>query len=208
MNSQRFDPEPLRERLSRLTREPAHEWHQRGDLEYPGLDRSAVLIPLTEVDGALEMLFTHRSQDLEKHSGEVSFPGGREETEDNTLVETALREAYEEVGLQPSDVELYGALTQMPTVTGFRVVAYVGEFSQPYELVADSGEIASIFQAPLRRLADPAIHRVEEREFEGKVYPVHFFEYEDYTIWGATGWLLYTFLEYFDLLDPERRLDD
>lgn len=206
MNSDRFEPEALRERLSQLTREPAHEWHQRGDLEFPGLEKSAVLIPLTDIGDDLEMVFTHRSQDLEQHSGEVSFPGGREEQEDNTLIETALREAYEEIGLHPSDVEVFGALTQMPTITGFRVVAYVGEFPNPYELIADSGEIETIFRAPLRRLADPSIHRVEEREFNGSVYPVHFFEYEGHTIWGATGWLLNTFLEYFDLVDTEHSL--
>jgi 8-oxo-dGTP pyrophosphatase MutT (NUDIX family) len=208
MIDDRFDPERLREELSKLTREPARHWHGRGGFEFPELHRSAVLIPVTEVDGALEMLFTHRSEDLDRHSGEVSFPGGREEGDDNTLVETALREAHEEVGLQPGDVDVYGALTEMPTVTGFQVTAYVGEFPQPYELVADSGEIETIFQARLQRLADPSLHRLEEREYGGNVFPVHFFEYGDHTIWGATGWLLYIFLDHFELLDPERRLDD
>lgn len=208
MTSDRFVPGALRERLSQLTRDPAHEWHRRGDLDIPDLEHSAVLMPVSDVGDDLEMVFTHRSEDLNRHSGEVSFPGGREEQADNTLVETALRETYEEIGLQPSAVDVFGALTEMPTVTGFQVVAYVGEFPATYELISDSSEIESIFRASLRRLADPSIHRVEERAFNDEVYPVHFFEYEGHTIWGATGWLLNTFLEYFDLVDTEHSQPD
>jgi len=199
-----FEADLLRGRLSELSREPVHEWHDRSDLQISGLQRSAVLMALTEADGAFELVFTHRSQDLEQHSGEVSFPGGREETGDNTLVETALREAYEEIGLPPSEVEVFGAFTEMPTVTGFRVRAFVGEFPHPYDLIADSGEIESIFRAPLEKLADPEIHSVREREFNGTVYPVHYFEYGDHTIWGATGWLLNAFLDYYDLIESTR----
>lgn len=201
MSDDPFDADNIRDRLATLGREPKREWHRRGALEVVDLQDAAVLIPLTSQHGAFTPLFTHRSEDLEKHSGEVSFPGGRVESEDNTLVETALRETYEEVGLTPSDVEVYGALTEMPTVTGYRITAFVGEYPHPYELVPSPDEIASIFEAPLRRLADPGLHRVERREWDGQTFPVHFFDYEDHTIWGATGWLLHTLLDFLGLVD-------
>lgn len=203
MSTDPFEPETIRGRLSTLGREPTHGWHGRDDLEFVDLHDAAVLIPLTCRDGEFTTLFTHRSEELEQHSGEVSFPGGRVEGEDNTLVETALREAYEEVGLQPSDVEVFGALTEMPTVTGYQVTAFVGEFPDPYELIPSPDEIASIFTAPLRELTDPAIHRVETREFNDREFPVHFYEYDDYTIWGATGWLLQTLLDFLNLVDVD-----
>ena len=192
-------PDEVRRRLRRLTGKPRQAWHERGDLRHEELSESAVLVPLSERDGQLHVLFTQRSHDLRSHSGEVSFPGGRREMEDDSLVETALREAYEEVSIVPSDVQVYGALTQIPTITGYRVTAYVGEFPHPYDLIINPDEIHLIFQAPLRELADPAIHRVEEREFQGTVYPIHFFDWEGHIIWGATGFLLDVFLDFLGL---------
>lgn len=195
------DPDNMRERLSRLSRDPRLEWHDRTDLNNPELElsESAVLIPFTEREGDLHFLFTERSHDMSTHSGEVSFPGGRKEQEDNSLVETALREAYEEIALVPSDVHVYGALAEMPTITGFRITAYVGEFESPYELIENEREIHQIFEAPLSVLAAPETHRLEDREWNGQVFPVHFFDYEDHTIWGATGFLLFQLLQYLGL---------
>jgi 8-oxo-dGTP pyrophosphatase MutT (NUDIX family) len=200
MSEERFEPERVRRKLSELTRSPRQKWHQREGLPVEDLSEAGVLIPLAEKEGELHVLFTHRSQDMEKHSGEVSFPGGHVEPEDNTLVETALREAYEEVGLHPSDVEVYGAVTELPTVTGFRIEAFAGEYPHPYELIPCPREIETIFEAPLSALADPAIHRVEEREYAGQVFPVHFFDYDGHVIWGATGYMLHTFLEFLELI--------
>ncbi|MFB6351292.1 MAG: CoA pyrophosphatase [Bradymonadaceae bacterium] len=194
-----FDTGRIRRRLEGLARDPIEQWHDRGDFEHVDLESAAVLIPITERDGEFYLVFTHRSDDLEKHSGEVSFPGGRPEPEDNTLVETALRESHEEIALLPGDVEVFGALTELPTVTGFEIVSYVGEFPSPYELVPSPREIETLFQAPLSELADPANHRLEEREFGGQTYPVHYFEYDGHVIWGATGFLLDSLLRYLDL---------
>jgi 8-oxo-dGTP pyrophosphatase MutT (NUDIX family) len=186
----------VRQRLAGLDHKPRRTWHREHDFAHRDLSESAVLIALTERDGDLDVLFTQRSHDLRHHSGEVSFPGGRREPEDDSLTETALREAYEEVALLPSDVDVYGALTHIPTITGFQVTAYVGEFPSPYELIVNPDEIHLIFEAPLRELADPAIHRLERREFDGKVYPVHFFDWNGHVIWGATGFMLDTLLDY------------
>ncbi|MFB6262352.1 MAG: CoA pyrophosphatase [Bradymonadaceae bacterium] len=194
-----LDPERIRARLRQLGDEPRASWRGSEDFPVEELTDASVLGPLTEIDGEFYLLFTHRSDELDNHSSEVSFPGGRPEEEDRDRLETALREAEEEVGLAPEDVEVYGALVELPTVTGFRMRAYVGEFDQPYELDDSSPEIQEIFLAPLSHLADPAHHRIEQREYGGRTFPVHFYEYGDQTIWGATGFLLYTLLDYLEL---------
>jgi 8-oxo-dGTP pyrophosphatase MutT (NUDIX family) len=201
MIQERFDPARVRRRLGELTREPLDRWHGRDDFQQLELEEAGVLMPLTVRDGEFYLVFTHRSDELENHSGEVSFPGGRTEPEDNTLVETALRESHEEIALHPGDVEVFGALTELPTVTGYRIVSYAGEFESPCELIASPREIESIFVAPLSELADPAIHRLERREFNDETYPVHFYDYDGHVIWGATGFLLYSLLGYLGLND-------
>jgi 8-oxo-dGTP pyrophosphatase MutT (NUDIX family) len=198
-----FEPQAVRRRLAALDRSaPRRRWRWEGDrspdmLDDPGqLLDAAVLIPLTLLDGEVHVVFTRRSHDLETHSGEVSFPGGGREPEDEDLLETALREAYEEIALQPQDVDVFGSLVEMPTITGFRISAFVGEFRQPYELQLNPAEIESLFSVPLPTLADPEIHRIEMREWEGDQFPVHFYEYGGYTIWGATGWLVEQLLDF------------
>ncbi len=191
-----YNPDKVRQKLARLSKQPLQRWHRGRDFAHRDLSESAVLVPLCERDGEFHVLFTQRSHDLRSHSGEVSFPGGRREIEDDSLIETALREAHEEIALHPSDVDVFGALARIPTITGYRVTAYAGEFPSPYDLILNPDEIHLIFQAPLAELADPANHRLEEREFGGAVYPVHFFDYEGHVIWGATGFLLHVLLEY------------
>jgi 8-oxo-dGTP pyrophosphatase MutT (NUDIX family) len=201
-----YTPDEVRQRLAHLDQKPRRTWHSERDFAHRDLSESAVLIPLTERDGELHVLFTQRSHELRTHSGEVSFPGGRREPEDDSLTETALREAYEEIALVPGDVEVFGALTRIPTITGFQVTAFVGEYPSPYEIILNPDEIHLIFVAPLRELADPAIHRLERREFDGEIYPVHFFDWNGHVIWGATGFLLATLLDYL-LLDHGGLLD-
>lgn len=198
MSGDAYDPEEVRRRLERLDREPPIRWRGREDLAGLGLEDAGVLVPLTEHDGQFHAIFTHRSAELDHHSGEVSFPGGRVEPRDDDLAETALREAHEEILLDPSDVRLYGAVVEMPTVTGFRITAWVGEFDHPYTLEPNPGEIETVFEAPLRGLADPAVHRIEQREYDGEVYPVHFYDYDGHTIWGATGYLVHELLGYLE----------
>lgn len=191
-------PEDVRERLRRLSDEPLFRIREFKGLEelFPELRPAAVLVPLTEVSGELDVVLTKRSEELRKHSGEVSFPGGRQDPEDAHLVQTALRETYEEIAILPEDVFVYGALMTMPTVTGYDVTVYVGEFPQPYELVPNPAEIDTIIQAPLTRLMDDSIYRTEEREWSGFRFPMHYYDYGGHTVWGATAYMLHTLLEY------------
>lgn len=194
-----LNPELIRQRLQRLNEEPLRRWRVDRDSEEKIFWQSAVLVPLCERDGELYVLFTERSKHLRNHAGEISFPGGRREEEDATLLQTALRETHEEVGLALKCVQVYGALASLPTYSGFEITAFVAEFDASRELIADPGEIHSIFEAPLSALRDPARHRIESREYHGRAYPLHFYDFEGHIIWGATGLLLHTLLEFLEL---------
>lgn len=116
-------------------------------------------------------------------------------------MQTALREACEEISLAPGLVHVYGPLVQMPTFTGFRVTSFVGEFTQPLSsLIINPDEIDVLIVAPLVALADPSIYHVEDREFNGERFAMHTYQFGDHRIWGITGMMLHLFLQY--LIDP------
>ena len=194
-------PEDVRRRLAKLGMVPASDWTGRRAAIEGDLSPAAVLIPIFEKDGRLHVTFTRRAAGLTKHSGEVSFPGGRVEPVDESKLDTALRETHEEIALSPQDVDVYGALAEMPTITGYSLEAWAGEFPHPYELTPELAEIEVIFDVPLDVLADPSIHRVEMRSWGDETFPVHYYEYEGYTIWGVTGYLVWVLLDYLGLRD-------
>ena len=193
--------EDIRRRLELLSDKPRLDYKDTflADM-FDELTPAAVLIPLTmREDGQFEVVLTKRSKALKKHSGEISFPGGRMDDDDTDLVYTALRESHEEIALLPSDVNVFGALLKMPTVSGYTVTVYVGEFPQPYKLEPNPDEIETLIQAPLLHFADLEQHRIEERDWNDMKFPIHFFDYDEHLVWGATGFMLYTLLEYLEL---------
>lgn len=162
----------------------------------PGVRNSAVLAAWYERDGQPTVLCTRRAWDLRTHRGEVSFPGGGEEPADADLAHTALREANEEVGLDPRSVEVLGELDHLTTVTSDRVIVpFVGLLDRaPSGLVASAAEVERIVEVPVSALLDPAAYR-EERWGPPEIdHPVVFFEIEGETIWGATAAMLRQFL--------------
>lgn len=191
-----MNAEDIRARLSTLGDEPKFDFKvaDLGDL----LD-SAVLIAFTEGENGVEVVLTRRAEHLRKHAGQISFPGGRRDADDPDLLHTALRETHEELAIHPDDVRVYGALLRIPTITGFNITAYVGEFPQPYTLVPNPAEIADLIVAPLHMLMDPAIHRVKEQEWAGQMFKMHSFQYGEHNIWGATGFMLYEFFRYLGI---------
>lgn len=184
-----WDPEPQEARVANL-RDPR---------------RAAVLMPLAMRDSGLTVLLTQRADHLSNHAGQVSFPGGSLEPADPTPIAAALREAHEEVNLDPSCVEVLGALPDYLTGTGFRVTPVVGLVHEPFSLAADALEVAEIFEVPLTFLMNPAHHQVRvfrweggERRFFAMPYPAaeagglaapHF-------IWGATAGMLRNFYRF------------
>ena len=149
-----------------------------------------MLAPLYEDDGDVSLVLTRRSWHLRAHKGEISFPGGRQDPGES-LWETALREAWEEVDIDRSSVELLGELDHLSTVTSRSfIVPYVGLLPGPPTLTANEDEVDGILHVPLPELLDPAVYRAELWGFGGVERPVHFFELVGDTVWGATASVL------------------
>jgi 8-oxo-dGTP pyrophosphatase MutT (NUDIX family) len=198
----RLTPDGLRarfeQRLAWTPEQPGDaRWKEFGDPRV-----AAVLVPLVVRNGGLTVLLTQRADHLNDHAGQVSFPGGRHEPSDANATATALREAQEEVGLDPARVEVLGCLPDYLTGTGFRVTPVVGLVHPPFTLEADSLEVAEVFEVPLGFLMDPSHHEVRvfrwdggERRFFAMPYPRgdmagHYF------IWGATAGMLRNFYRF------------
>ena len=160
-----------------------------------GLRPAAVLLPLFRQKGRDRLLFTLRTDQLEHHSGEISFPGGASDKEDADLMATALRETEEEIGLPPHRVQVLGRLDDFYSIHGYHVVPFVGVIPQPSNLRLETAEIAAVFDAPLGHFQDPSIHRVEDWTHKGRVHPVDFYQYNDHVIWGLTAAILRQFLD-------------
>jgi len=151
---------------------------------------AAVLVPIVTRASGMTMLLTQRTAHLRDHAGQVSFPGGRCEPADATPTATALREAHEEVGIEPGQVEVLGCLPQYITSTGFRVTPVVGLVSPPLNLRLDDFEVAEVFEPPLEFLLDPANHLRHEIEHRGALREYWAMPWNGYYIWGATAGML------------------
>ena len=152
------------------------------------LTPAAVLIPLVTHNHGMTAIFTRRTEHLNDHAGQVSFPGGRFEAGDGGPVATALREAREEIGLAAEAVEVIGRLDAHDTSTGFSVVPVVGLVAPAYSLTLDSFEVAEAFEVPIAFLFDPSKRRREEALWRGRMHS--YYVYDDFggrTIWGVTA---------------------
>lgn len=157
----------------------------------PVMIPAAVLIPLVARPGGLTMLLTRRTDHLNTHAGQISFPGGRAEHYDVSPADTALREAQEEIGLDRRHVEIIGQLPDYLTGTGYHVVPVVGLVTPPFALAADPNEVAEIFEVPLAFLMNGAHHKRLSIELPaGGRRNFYAMPYERFFIWGATAGML------------------
>ena len=156
-----------------------------------GLRRAAVLVPLLEKDGAPHVLLTRRHGDLRHHAGQVSFPGGRIEEGEDALA-AALREAQEEIGLDPAQVDILGRLDDtLVLVSAFRLTPWVGVVPYPYPYVRHAAEVEEILIVPVAAFLSPGVHRTEERDAYGERHLVHYYDLPEATVWGATARVLH-----------------
>jgi 8-oxo-dGTP pyrophosphatase MutT (NUDIX family) len=153
-----------------------------------------VIIPLFFKNQEPHLLFTKRTDKVEHHKGQISFPGGMEDKTDNNLMETALRETWEEMGIKSEDITILGRTDNFLTNTNFMVTPYVGHFPYPYPYNINEDEISSILEVPLSHLLNPEIFRIEKWKRNGVLWDVHFYDYNGENIWGVTGFLLSNFL--------------
>jgi 8-oxo-dGTP pyrophosphatase MutT (NUDIX family) len=157
---------------------------------------AAVVLPVFYKNSEYWILFIKRTETVKYHKGQISFPGGRRETKDLTLRDTALRELCEEIGVPPDNVELLGELDDSVTVTSnYLISTFVGLIPYPYEFKPDPREIAYIIEIPISALLDESCLREEKGVTEEENNIVYYFDYQDKVIWGATARILKQFLE-------------
>jgi 8-oxo-dGTP pyrophosphatase MutT (NUDIX family) len=168
---------------------------ERRVIEHLSFAHSAVLVPLFKKGEACHILFTKRTDQVKYHKGEISFPGGVFDEGDVELKRTALREAFEEIGLQGSDVQIIGALDDIVTITEFIVTPFVGLFSYPYPFKLSPIEIRELIEVPLSLLLDEDCF-IEREILRGKQKEiVYAYQYGKHIIWGATARILKQFLD-------------
>lgn len=164
-------------------------------LHHPGQDvldggEAAVLFAITDLAIEPEVILTRRADHLSAHAGEVAFPGGKRDPEDESLLATALRESFEEIQLPPEQVELVGPMPVSISKMGLKVVPVMGIIPHHLRLVASEDEIDSIFRVPLRYFLDAPPQDVVERDYQGVRYRIPCYEFDGYVIWGLTAYFI------------------
>lgn len=180
----------LRHNLQKHSPQVRAEWDARP---------AAVLIPIYQNENDdWHVLYTRRTDELEEHRGQVSFPGGLIEDGDGDAQQAALRETFEEIGIQPDDVEILGALDSLLTVTQFQIVPIVGRIPWPYKFNLNTSEVTKVFSVPINWLSDPENLEIRYRQavVPGRDIPVYYFRpYLGEIIWGATARITLNLLE-------------
>jgi 8-oxo-dGTP pyrophosphatase MutT (NUDIX family) len=187
----KLDRQSLRERIQRVLETRPRQVAEPGE-RVP----AAVLLLFVYHGDEPHLVFTKKTETVPHHKGQFAFPGGVVETFDASRVETALREAQEEIGLDPAAVEVLGVLDDVPTATSrFVITPVLGLCPAPPVLRPDGREIERVLEVPFRDLLDPAIFREEHWERDGEIRPIAFFTCGEDVIWGATARILKDFLD-------------
>jgi 8-oxo-dGTP pyrophosphatase MutT (NUDIX family) len=160
-----------------------------------GLRSAGVLVPLRVRGDEITVVLARRTEQVPHHKGQVCFPGGSRDPGDADLLETALREAEEELGILRRDVEILGSMDPVMTVTGFWIQPFVADVSATDRFSLDEFEMAEVFEAPLRVFEEFDRYRYAEAMFRGERNRVYFFDYGPHTIWGATATILHRLAE-------------
>ena len=207
--SQGFSPAELRSRILRRFEgsQPRHEladWRMLGvDAERslrlqrhfpPDPVAAAVLVALVDRPEGLSVLLTERASQLAKHAAQISFPGGRLEDTDADIASAALREAQEEIGLDPSRVRVFGYLPDHLVFSGYRVTPVLSLVTPPLALVPNPAEVAAVFEVPVSHVFDAGNHKARLRRVGDEDMLLYDIPWQGQNIWGATAGMLLTFV--------------
>ncbi|MGF1806228.1 CoA pyrophosphatase, partial [Aliivibrio sifiae] len=153
---------------------------------------AAVLVPLVKRPSGLHLILTQRAPHLRHHPSQISFPGGKVEPSDLSLIHTAIRETNEEIGIQPSQIKPLVKLNTIPTISGYKVTPIVAIIDENYTTAIDYGEVSSTFEAPLTHLLNP-INTTKHKVFNKKhTYELIFIPFEKKLIWGITAEIIHS----------------
>jgi 8-oxo-dGTP pyrophosphatase MutT (NUDIX family) len=172
---------------------PSSDYDLNPDVVLPEgrkLRPAGVLVPIEVTESGARLWLTKRSSALQHHPGQVAFPGGKQEEGDADIVAAALREAHEEIALEPDKVEVLGTLPPHETVTSFHVTPVIGVISGPFSPVPEVGEVEEVFSIPLAHVMELGRFRVESRRWRGTRRHYFAVPYGPYYIWGATARML------------------
>jgi 8-oxo-dGTP pyrophosphatase MutT (NUDIX family) len=184
--------EAIAERLAQPAPSPEpDDLHMIALQEGTRVTEAAVLVPLVDRTGELQLLFTQRTAHLDDHAGQISFPGGRVEAGDASREETALRETAEEIGLARQSVAVLGRLPDYEIPSGFRITPIIGWVEPPFALNPDPFEVAAVFEAPLEHFLDANRYQRRQYRFRGRHRHYLAIPFEGRYIWGATAGMLY-----------------
>lgn len=160
-----------------------------------GLKPAAVLLPLVERPGGLQLLLTRRSAQLRHHAGQISFPGGRQDPEDESLIQTALRETEEEIGITPSQIRVIGSLSPLNTISRYEVLPVLGLVASDYRLTLSTCEVEQAFEVPLDYVLDSSHHIALTLHRAGRHHTVYWIPWRQQFIWGATASMIRQFAQ-------------
>ncbi len=169
--------------------------YERRVIHSTTLKNSAVLIPIVKKRSGLQLLFTKRTDVVEHHKGQISFPGGAADARDASEADTALRESFEEIGLDRSAVSVLGILDDLETPSGFKVTPVVGFIERLPALQINTDEVAALISIPIESFLNLAKRRSKLVERNGTTIEVYFYDVWDEPIWGATAFFVKQFIE-------------
>ena len=179
--------------MTRESLKKSLENYRRGELsasDFPGFRRAGVLVLLFPSQDGLSVLLTVRTEAVESHKGQISFPGGMVDEGDKDIIETALRESCEEIGLDTAQVEILGLLDDTVVPSEFIITPVVGYLNSRPPAKHSEIEVAEVFEVPIEFFANDQNARSEERELRGHKFPLWFYDYRGKMIWGATAGIL------------------
>jgi 8-oxo-dGTP pyrophosphatase MutT (NUDIX family) len=159
---------------------------------------AAILMPIFEWEHEYHFLLTRRTEEVQTHKGQISFPGGMREG-DEDLITTAMRETFEEVGIEQHKIEPLGRFHDYISITSFRVTPFAGFINGPFTTVPQVREVAEVLQIPFRVFMDPDRLKIEKRVVLGKEEDVFFYSYGSNQVWGLTARIIKDFMETLQL---------
>jgi 8-oxo-dGTP pyrophosphatase MutT (NUDIX family) len=168
----------------------------------PSRTSSAVLVPLYQENGKYHIVFIRRSITVPTHKGQIAFPGGARHKTDKTLLDTALRETHEEIGVKPEDVNVLGELDdQITTTSNFILTPFIGVIPWPYHFTLSKAEVETLIFVPLHSLRDKNSRKPEMETLGGQEYPSFAYYYHGKRIWGATARIINMFLQVLEEIE-------